>query len=320
MDLPYFDADEIRGVLTFERAIDAIDRALRSGVDPEDDAPRLFSPAPNGEFLIMPATGAAYSGVKALTVAPGNPERGLEKIQGVYVLVSSDTLAPVAVMDGSVLTAIRTPATTLCAVRAIAAAAPRPMPAAPRVLVYGAGTQAHGMIAAAAGVFGPAVFGVVGRTPERVDALRRGFEGTIEVSDRTGDRAGAVAEADVIICATTSDAPLFDGALVKDDAIVAAVGTHGLDRRELDDGLVRRADLVVEGRRSARAENGNLATALTAEDWRDRPPANLRDAVRGAFTRRPGRPAVYTGVGMSWEDLVCASVVFDERGGRADAS
>lgn len=309
--LPYFDADEIRRTLTFERAIDAIEGALRDGVDPEDDAPRLFSPAPGGEFLIMPASSRAYSGVKVLTVAPENPDRGLEKIQGVYVLVSSETLAPLAMMDGAALTAIRTPATTWCAIRALARTAPRAVPAEPRVLVFGAGTQAHGMIAAALGVFPDARFEVVGRSRDRVSELQRAYAGTVEVGDRSGDADVAVAGADVIVCATTSEVPLFDGALVNDDAIVAAIGTHGLDRRELDDSLLARADLVVEGRRSARAENGNLATVLAPADWDLRPPASLQQVVRGEFARAAGRPAVYTGVGMSWEDLVCAGIVFE---------
>ena len=94
------------------------------------------------------------------------------------------------------------------------------------------------------------------------------------------------------------------------ESIVAATGTHGLDLREVDDHLVNRSDLVVEGRGSAERENGNLATAWSAADWRERPPANLRDLALGRMTRAAGRPALYTGVGMSWEDLVCATAAY----------
>lgn len=312
--IPFFDDREIRRVLSFGRAMDAIDEALLGDVDPEGDAPRLFSPAPDGEFLIMPATGTRYSGVKALTVAPRNPARGLEKIQGVYILYASDSLAPVAVMEGATLTAVRTPATTMCAVRALARLAPagNPFPERPRVLVFGAGTQAHGLIRASRDAFPLAHVEVIGRDPQRVGALQRAMsDAGVEVADRTGDRSRAVSDADVIICATTSEVPLFDGALVQDGAIVAAIGTHGLNRRELDEHLVARADLVVEGRTSARTENGNVVSELSDDRWRSRP-ANLKDLIGGRFTWTSGRPAVYTGVGMSWEDLVCATVVFEE--------
>lgn len=315
MSLPYYDADAVHAVLPFERAIRAIEEAVRDDVDPELDGPRLFADAPDGEFLLMPAQSAKFSGLKALTLAPNNPARGLEKIQGVYVLYSSDTLAPVAVMEGSSLTAIRTPAVALSAIRLLAqAAAPGDeLPEAPRVLIFGTGTQGSSCIDATLAAFPQATFEVVGRRPERIQALRAEFaDRGIEVGDRTGDVENAVREADIIICATTASTPLFDGSLVKSNAIVAAIGTHGHDARELDDVLVSRADIVVEGRASAQRENGNLSTFLTEEDWKTNPPANLRDLVRGEVTRRPGHPAVYTGVGMSWEDLVCATVVFTE--------
>ncbi|QIK64289.1 ornithine cyclodeaminase family protein [Leucobacter viscericola] len=307
-NLPYFNADEVRAALPYDRAVRALEEGLQGGVNPEEDGPRLFSPAPDGEFLLMPAQGNDFSGVKALTVAPNNPARGLEKIQGLYILYSSDTLAPAAVLEGSSLTAIRTPAVTLLAVSRIAAMDDS-FPDAPRMLVFGAGIQAAGHIAAAHALFPSAEFAVIGRSAERVASLRAQFP-DLEITDRGADRDAAVREADVILCTTTSTSPLFDGSLVCDTAIVAAVGTHGLDHRELDDALVSRADIVVEGRKSARAENGNLSTALSDEDWERRPPANLKDLVTGGFVRTPGRPACYTGVGMSWEDLICAAAVF----------
>lgn len=322
--LPYFTADDVVRLLPLDRAMDALEAALRSGLDPEDDGPRLFSPAPRGEFLLLPAQGERFSGLKALTVAPENPARGLEKIQGVYILYSSDTLAPVAILEGASLTAIRTPAVTLSAIRQLAAIAPAggELPAEPRVLVFGAGTQASAHIRAAALAFPRARFGVVGRRPERVAALIAELGKASETAgSQVGDRgrapgieddaaiAAALAEADIVICATTAHAPLFDGSLVRDDAIVAAVGTHGRELREVDDALVARADIVVEGRASAQRENGNLVSIDALGRDGVSPPANLRELARGEVVRTPGRPAFYTGVGMAWEDLVCATAV-----------
>lgn len=315
MSIPYFSAESVREALPFLRAMRAIEVALLSEVDPEFDSPRLFSPAPDGEFLLLPAEGARFSGLKALTVAPENPSRGLDKIQGVYVLYDSDTLAPVAVMEGASLTAIRTPAVAITAVRALASIAPAgdELPRAPKVLVLGAGVQATCHIQAASAIFPDAIFEVVGRNTERVIAMRSKLAAEqIEVVDRSDSRDDAVAAADIILCATTSDTPLFDGSLVRGGAVVTAIGTHGKERREIDDGLVARADVVVEGRASAQRENGNLATAWDDDAWSSHPPANLRDLVFGRMKRRKGHPAFYTGVGMAWEDLVCASVVFEE--------
>jgi ornithine cyclodeaminase len=309
--LPYFDAAAVRAAAQWTTAVAALESALLNGVDPEEDSPRLFSPAPGGEFLLMPAAGGTYSGVKALTVAPGNPARGLEKIQGVYLLVDSDTLAPLAVMDGTELTAIRTPATTLLAVTHILEAAPEAQ--VQRVLVFGAGVQALNHVRAAHALLPGVSFAVVGRRSERTrDLIATLAEEGIDVSE------GSVADvpgADVVLCTTTSTTPLFDGGLVAPHAVVAAVGQHGLDAREVDATLVRRSDVVVEGRASALREAGDLIPARSVEEWRELRPTNLRELVRGEFTRTPGRPCLYSGVGMAWEDLVSAALVY-ERGTR----
>lgn len=317
--IDFFSADEVRELLTFDTAIGALESALAAGLSPEDDGPRLFADAPDGEFLLMPAQSAEFSGVKALTIAPSNPDRGLEKIQGLYLLYSSDTLAPIAVMEGSCLTAIRTPSVTLTAIRHLARLAPEGarLGSDPRILLFGAGTQAIEHIRAALVDFPDATFEVVGRRPERVAAMIAELAADpatahVRVAAATDDDA-AVAAADIIILTTTATSPVFDGSLVADNAIVAATGTHGLDAREVDDALVGRADVAVEGRASARRENGNLATVFDEAKWESSPPANLQDLVRGNFTRTLGRPAFYTGVGMSWEDLVCASAVYTAR-------
>ena len=315
MSLPYFDSTAVRAAAPWTTAIAALEHALLNGVDPENDSPRLFSPAPNGEFLLMPASGQRYSGIKALTVAPANPVRGLEQIQGVYILFDSDTLAPLATMDGNELTAIRTPATTLLAVKHILASAPDGAPRRHesternRVLVFGTGVQALNHLRAAHAVLPEASFAVVGRRPERVTALI-GQLATEGIKVRPGSQA-EVPAADVLICATSSHTPLFDGGLVASGAVVAAVGQHGLDAREVDAALVLRSDIVVEGRASALREAGDLIPARSAEEWEAIRPANLLDLVKGEFERSPGKPCLYAGVGMAWEDLATAAVVYE---------
>lgn len=316
MTLRYFDATEVRAAVPFDRAIQAIEEALADAVDPELDSPRLFSSAPNGEFLIMPTEGVRYSGVKTATIAPGNPERGLAKIQGVYTLFDSDTLAPVAMMDGAELTAIRTPATTLTAIKHIALAATEgDAPGqAPEVVVFGAGVQALNHIRAARAVFPAAKFRVIGRRRSRVAELQGTLEAEgIVVEDASGDVASAVTNADIVLCVTSSPEPLFDGRLPRDGAIIASVGQHGLGAREVDANLVLRSDVVVEGRASSWRESGDLIPARSVEEWRAIHPLNLKELVMGELIRSPGACCLYTGVGMAWEDLVVAAVVYEER-------
>ena len=93
--LDFLTAADLRALVTEADCVDLLATALASGaVDPELDDPRLFSPAPRGEFLLMPGSSVQYTGVNVITIAPENPARGKPKIQGVYVLFGSDDLAP----------------------------------------------------------------------------------------------------------------------------------------------------------------------------------------------------------------------------------
>ncbi len=311
MNLPYFDAATVRASLPFDRAIRAIEDALRADTDPEIDGPRIFAPAPEGEFLLMPAVSESYTGLKVATIAPANPAKGEEKIQGVYLLFNSANLTPIASMDGAELTAIRTPAATLTAVKNIAnAPGVTEFTTTPKVLLFGAGIQGLNHVRAAHSVFPQGSFSVVGQRPERVQALisQLATEG-ITVTDGSIDD---VPTADVILCVTSSKTPLFDGSLPADHAIIAAVGQHGLDAREVDQTLVKRSEVVVEGRGSSWRESGDLIPARSVDEWKDINPANLKDLVNGKFKRIDGRPTLYTGVGMAWEDLVSAAVVYED--------
>lgn len=311
LSLPYFEAEEIRSALPFEQAIWGIEQALLNGMDPEEASPRLFSPAPDGEFLLMPISSTPMTGCKVATIAPKNPDRGLAKIQAVYLLFDAATLAPLAMMEGTELTAIRTPATTLTAVKHIAAADPD-FPTAPKILVFGAGVQGLNHIRAARAVYPEASFGVVGRSQTRLESLiaTLGEEGA-NVQIRQPD---AAAEYDIILCVTSSSVPVFDGNLPQDHTVIASVGQHGLDSHEVDASLVLRADITVEGRASSWQESGNLAQARSINEWRSENLPNIQDLVAGRYTRTLGKPALFTGVGMAWEDLALASVVYQRSG------
>ena len=307
-DLPYLTGPDVARLAAGLDVVGVLEGALASGlVDPERDSPRLFSPAPGGEFLVMPTTGPVWSGVKLVTVAPDNPRRGRPKIQGAYALVASDDLSPCLLMDAAELTLLRTPATTVLAVKHLLAAGERRDGGPLAVVMVGTGPQAERHLRCLRDVVGPVDAVVVGRDPGRTEA----FAGRCAAAGLPV-RAGTlddVRDAAVIMCATSSGVPVLEDASVPDDAVVAAVGAHGPDRAELPPQLVRRSDVVVESRASAMRESGNLLGARSAAAWAGLPLANLADLVAGRFERRRGHPAVFSGVGMAWEDLVVAAAL-----------
>lgn len=302
--LRFLDEQTVRELADVVSGIDALRAALVDGiVDPEHDSPRLFSEAPAGEFLIMPAVGTQYCGVKTLTIAPANPAAGRPRVQGVYTLFRNDGLAPVALMDAAELTLIRTPAvTTLAAVELLRAQGRQVVDDA---VIIGTGPQADRHARALTRLVRPGRLRILGRRPEAAAALVASLlTDGIEASVAT---ASELPSTDLIVCATSSTTPVLDDADVRSDAIVLAVGAHGLDARELPTGLVRRSDVVVEARGSAMRESGNLIPARSVEEWADQPLWNLRELVTGAAILRGDRPVVYSAVGMAWEDLIIAT-------------
>jgi ornithine cyclodeaminase len=118
-----------------------------------------------------------------------------------------------------------------------------------------------------------------------------------------------VREADIVCCATTARAPLFDGSLVADHATVVAIGSHEPEARETDDALAERATVVVESRASALREAGDVIAAIASGALREDSLVTLADVVRGCVAVDPGRPRLFKSTGMAWEDAVVASAL-----------
>lgn len=296
--LPFVDGDEVRHRIDPDRARTLIEGALKAGFDPADDPARGHADAGAGHLLLMPSTLGDWVGVKVASVAPGNPALGLPRIQAVYVLMDAKTLTPRVFVDGVSLTSLRTPATSAVAADHLAD------PEASRLVVFGNGPQAVEHVVAMARIRALSDVRMVGRTPHKVAAAlaelaERGITAEAGV-------AADVADADIVVCATSSAEPLFDGSLVRDGACVVAMGSHEVDRRELDAALMGRAQVVVEERDSALRECGDVVLAIEEGALKAEGLVGLAPLVRGEVARRTDRPNVFKGSGMSWQDLAVA--------------
>jgi ornithine cyclodeaminase/alanine dehydrogenase-like protein (mu-crystallin family) len=304
--VPFYDGTAIRAALSPIRAVEAVRDALAAGLDPDADIPRWSIPLRHGAFLLMPSDFGRYAGVKVLTSAPDNPARGRPRIQGVYVLFDAATATPKALLDGPELTAIRTAAVSMAAVKDRLLATENPL----RVVVFGAGTQAHShvrtLLAVIDGRRTLAELVVAVRKPRGAIALAGVAATTVGIGTAEMDRA--VSRADLIICATGSDLPLFDGRLVADHSTVVCVGAHEPHAREVDDELIARSTVMVESPAMATRQVGAVIRAAAAGRCDHRRLVAMRtcgnlDSVTSTA------PLVFISVGMSWEDLVVASAV-----------
>lgn len=293
-----WSAEQILDAVSPRRARRLLEATLSGGFRPETDPARGNVAAGEGHMLLMPSTLGDWSGIKVATVSPGNPERGLPRIQATYLLMDTATLSVRAVLEGNSLTTLRTPAISAVAVDHLAA------PDARTLLVFGTGPQALSHIEAFADVRSFTEVVVCGRTPEKVDAVVEFAQG-LGLQARAGD-AEDVRGADVVVCATSASEPLFDGSLVRDSACVVAMGSHEPDHRELDSGLMGRAQVVVEDTATALREAGDVVQAVADGALAEDSLVPLADVVTGTVAPDTSRPRVFKCVGMSWEDLAVA--------------
>ena len=297
----FYDAEAVTA-LGPTAAVWAVADALRKGLDPAGDQARIPVDLDGGQFLLMPSQAATTAGVKVATVAPDNPARGLPRIQGVYLLFDADTLTPQAVLDGTALTALRTPAVSVAAI--LGRLPDRPL----RLVLVGAGPQAIGHALTLAAIRPLATVTYLVRDPSRapVEALALG----------SPPAEAALRSADVVVCATSARTPLFPSALLSAEVVVVAVGSHEPDVRELDSALLGRATVVVEDAATALREAGDVVLAVEEGTLRPDELVPMSSVLTGVADIPAARPLVFKSVGMAWEDLVVAAAVVDASRGR----
>jgi ornithine cyclodeaminase/alanine dehydrogenase-like protein (mu-crystallin family) len=300
------DHDEVWARLPMSAAIDALDSAIaagRLGTTP----PRQHLHAEEQELLVMPSFLDGGAGVKLVGIDPHNPSRGLPRIQGVFVLFDPPGLSPAAIVDARALTAVRTAAVSGLASRYLA------RPDARRLVIFGAGPQAHAHLLAMHSLFELRHVSVVSRTRAAAEAL------AVRARDELGLAAvvadpGAVATADLVCTCTTSATPVFDGALLPEGVHVNAVGGDPPAMQEIDAVTVGASAVVVESRDAALAESGDLIVAARQGGWDPAGiAADLIEVVRDGVAVRTDadQRTLFESVGVAFEDLIIARAVLD---------
>ncbi len=304
--------DEVWRRLPMSAAIEALDTAIaedRLGSSP----PRQHVHAQEQELLLMPSFLEGGAGVKLVGIDPENPSRGLPRIQGVFVLFDPPGLSPAAIVDARALTAVRTAAVSGLATRYLA------RPDASRLVIFGAGPQAHAHLLAMHTLFELSHVSVVSRTRGAAEALVAQARQELGLEAAVAGQQ-AIATADLICTCTTSPTPVFDGALLPAGVHVNAVGAYRPDLQEIDAVTVATSAVVVESRDAALAESGDLIVAARESGWNPRDiTADLIEVVRDGVAVRTdaSQRTLFESVGVAFEDLVIAQAVLDAGHGTA---
>jgi ornithine cyclodeaminase/alanine dehydrogenase-like protein (mu-crystallin family) len=309
MLLPWIPGTEITSLVSITDAISAIENVLLNGHDPARDPARSNVATAHGQLLLMSAESADAVGVKVASVAPGNPALGLPRIQGIYLLMDSSTLRPVALMDGPAVTSLRTPAVSGVAAKYLA------RPNAENLVVFGAGPQALKHIPAMCAVRSIRNVTIVARSMAKIEPLLRYSEtlGLLAKSlrvDESEQVEDVVEKADLIVCATTGATPLFRGRAVSDGTCVLAIGSHEPKVREVEGALVGRSNVFVEDRATALRESGDVIMAIDEGFLEAAALISIRDLVLAHTTiALEAKPSLFKSSGMAWQDLAVAEQV-----------
>lgn len=306
-------ADDVRRAVPMAAAIDAVEAAfvaLSSGRAEVPLRAHIETPERAATSFFMPAriAGPAPSlGLKVVSVFPQNQARGEPSIYALVTLLDPETGRPMAVLDGTYLTALRTGAASGVATRHMARADARVL------ALFGAGGQALHQVLAVCAVREIERIWLVNRTAERAALLAErlrdaGLRQEILIA---ASPAEALAEADVVCTATSAPTPLFDDAWLRPGAHINAIGSFKPSMAELPAAAVARARVVVDQRPAAWAEAGDLVQARAAGlIGEEHVVAELGEVAAGEVAGRTGpeQLTLFKSVGNAVQDLAVAAL------------
>jgi ornithine cyclodeaminase/alanine dehydrogenase-like protein (mu-crystallin family) len=307
--LRFFSAEAVREALPMVEAIQAMKTAfcqLSSGQAVLPPRTHLDVTDHQGIALFMPAylPDPGLIGLKIITLFDGNPRQNLPRIQALVCLLDGSTGRPLAILDGTALTAIRTGAASGLATDLLA------RPEASTVAIFGAGVQARTQLEAVCAVRPIRKARVFDSCPERVEAFTREMGQVLSLEIEPARSASeAIREAEIICTATTAKTPVFSDRDVQCGVHINAVGSYQPSVQEIPGETVLRARLVVDHRDSVLAETGDLLIPMAAGLFgKDHIWAELGEIVSGAKPGRSSPQAVtlFKSVGVAIQDLAAA--------------
>ena len=308
-------SDQVQACLDLDALIDALGPAMADLSSGRASVPdRIGALVPDREGVLaampgfVPSVGVLMT--KLVSVFPQNAGTPLPTHQAVIVACDPDTGQPVALLDGTAITAIRTGACSALSARLLA------QPEASTLAILGTGVQARSHAAAMCRVRPITEIRTAGRDPERAAALAAELAASLHVDvHATKDYAEALAGADIACATTHSVEPVVRREWLHPGMHVTSVGINPTGR-EVDDATVADALLCVESRSAALApfpagSNDLLEPIRNGVITAEHVHAELGELVAGT---RPGRSSagqitLYKSVGVAVQDAVAVALV-----------
>lgn len=293
----YLDDAGVRRLLRLDALLPAMRRALidlSAGRVLQPLRSVLELPAQDGMLFLKPACTSDALATKLITLYPGNAARGLPSLMATIVLMDPATGAPLAIMDGSWITELRTAAVSAVAVDAL-------VPPGPQVVaMLGSGALARSHAQALRAVREISEIRIWSRDPGNVARCASDING---LPCSTAEQA--VRGADIVCTVTNAMSPVLQGAWLKPGAFVAAIGAPRPTWRELDDAAMAHM-VIADSRHSAEHEAGDVMLSGA------RVHAEIGEILAGRIDKpAPGQTLIFKALGQAVEDAIAARLVYE---------
>lgn len=313
------DADTTRARLPFRALIAALRRAFADGATvPLRHTHTIANPAgTDGTVLLMPAwRPGARLGIKTVTIFPGNTAQDRPALHSLYTLFDARSGVPLAQLDGNEITSRRTAAVAALAVDFLARADARSL------LVLGCGRVAQLLPEAIACMRPVDAVRVWNHRPEGAERLAAALRAQGYAAQAVVDLAAAVAEADVVVAATLSQAPLVRGAWLRAGTHVGLLGSFTPAMRESDAACFARSRVFVDTD-EALMKSGDVIAARAEGGFDDAHMAGtLASLCRGEAEGRRDAAEItlFKSVGTALADLAAAELAYDDESAATTSS
>lgn len=294
--LPIVGEGAVAEVLKWGPLLDVLETAMVDfSVGDVAQPVRQIIPVPGHDAILaaMPAIGAEAMAVKIVTLYHDNESSGLPTHQGVIMLLDKQNGSPLALLDGRLITEMRTAAGSAAAARKLAVASPEV------VTILGNGVQARAHAEALAVVRDWGELRLWARNAERGQAMAEQI-GAVWFDDAET----AVREADIVACTTAAKEPIVRGSWLKSGAFVTAVGWNTPDGRELDDAAMANT-VIVESVDAAHDQAGNVRGS-GCEIF-----AEIGEVYSGIKTVPEDATVIFDSVGIAIMDTATARLTYD---------
>ncbi|AZU60743.1 ornithine cyclodeaminase family protein [Neobacillus mesonae] len=310
---------QIRSLYTMKDAIQDLEAALIDYIEGEISNPHrtvIEFPDKKASALYMPSAieSVGKSAVKVVTIFPNNPSIGKRTTQGVILLSDTNNGDHLGCLNASYLTRLRTGAVSGIATKYLA------RENASSVAVVGTGAMAEEQLQAVLEVRDIKTIMLFNRTKEKAQAFAKkiselapGFDGDIIVMHDVDE---AVSKADIVICSTRSETPVFSGKALRPGTHINGVGSYLPHMQEVDVVTLHRCSkIVADTMEGVKDEAGDFIIPANAGTWSfSELHGEIGELAAGQISARENDEEItfFKSVGIAYFDIAVAAAVYEK--------